>query len=99
MGLKVGRAPDVRGPDTGAKSRCRKCLAFPRSLPPVQCEAQKDSECHIGTLGPVTEGTVYISVRSEGTRFAHRLRSESHNFERRSTDAPPPGKCMKKVVK
>ena len=44
----------------------------------------------------VTEGTVYISVRSEGTRFAHRLRSESHNFERRSTDAPPPGKCMKK---
>ena len=33
MGTKLGRAPDVSGPDTGAKSRCRKCLAFPRCLP------------------------------------------------------------------
>ena len=52
----------------------------------------------LAQISRFTEGTVYISVRSEGTRFAHRLRSESHNFERRSTDAPPPRKCMKKVV-
>ena len=50
IGLKLGRAPDVSTPLTGAKSGCRKCLAVLRSVLDGRCEAQMDSQCHIETF-------------------------------------------------